>query len=143
MILPTSLLGRNALTIVMTAGDLWPLGMLFVECPGHSSDGFINWHFVALNHNPASEKRFKTFSKVLRCSSFVVPVMSTLSNRTTTRGIPWSNPSIILWNIPGADATPYGRRLYLYRPLFVLIVRISLSPRLLAFVHMHGLGRAL
>ena len=31
MILPTSLLGRNALTIAMTAGDLWPLGMLFVD----------------------------------------------------------------------------------------------------------------
>lgn len=91
----------------------WVEPFIVNAVPQAIQNGPHDWHFSALRRKPTLERRSKTLSMLSTCSSDPGPGMRMLSSWPLVEGIPCSRPSIVLWKMPGAEETPYRRRLYL------------------------------
>ena len=89
--------------------------------PKYSTDICRKKHFDRFSFSPASPSLVSTSSSVWRCSCSDAPVTKMSSILTQTLSMPRKMPSMVRWNIDGAEATPNGSRLYRKRPLWVLI----------------------
>ncbi|KAI8433841.1 hypothetical protein MSG28_015795 [Choristoneura fumiferana] len=119
---------------------------------GWSPSAFSTWpkkdilfeaktHFLMFKRNPKSCSFLKTSFKRLSCSSGVLPVTATSSNRHATPSIPARAVDMSLWNMPGAALTPNAKRFIFINPSGVFRVKsIAVSSSTFNWGPKEGLG---
>ena len=91
---------------------------------------------------PSLNQSFEHAIKCLQMFIFCWPVTNTSSKYTIVFGMPFKSESMTRWNMPGADNTPFGSRLYVKRPRGVYNKCIFINMHLLYFLYSASIRHA-